>query len=97
MAGALCRFARNVSKPNALALGRLASQVGQGPESVIKAVREIGRANYQRQLDDLPLIEEFSQLRKGTVPDCRSTSRNAFGIQNYGLVFLIEQRAALVE
>ncbi len=78
-------------------MGRLAAQVRHGTQGVVEAVREIRRANDQRELDDLPLIEKFSQLRKGTVADRRSTARDAFGVQNYGLLFLIEQRAALVE
>lgn len=90
---AILRLAARKSQPAVVSL----AQVRHGAQGVVEAVREICSANYQRQLDDLPLIEEFPQLREGTVADRRSTSRDAFGMQNYGLLFLIEQRAALVE
>ena len=75
----------------------LAAQVRHGAQGVIEAVGEIRRANHQCELDDLPLIEKFSQLREGGVADRRSAARDAFGMQNYCLVLVIEQRAALVE
>ncbi len=73
------------------------AQVRHGAQGIIEAVREIRRANHQRELDDLPIIEKFSQLREGSVADRRGAPGDAFGMQNYGLLFLIEQRAALVE
>ena len=73
------------------------AQVRNGAQGIIEAVREIRRANHQRELDDLPIIEKFSQLREGRVADRRGAPGDAFGKQNYGLLFLIEQRAALVE
>ena len=76
---------------------RLAAQVWHGAQGVVEAVRDIRRADYQRQLNDLPLVKKFPQLRERTVADRRSTSRDAFSVQYYGLLFLIEQRAALVE
>ena len=73
------------------------AQVRHGAQGIIEAVREIRRANHQRELDDLPVIEKFSHLREGSFADRRGTPGDAFGMQNYGLLFLIEQRAALVE
>jgi len=73
------------------------AQVRNGAQGVIEAVREIRRANHQRELDDLPVIEKLSHLREGSFADRRGTPGDAFGMQNYGLLFLIEQRAALVE
>ncbi len=42
--------------------GSLTAQIWHGTQGVIEAVREIRRANYQCQLDDLPLIEIFPQV-----------------------------------
>jgi hypothetical protein len=74
-----------------------AVQVGHGSQGVVETVREIRCANDQRKLDDLPVVEKLPQLREPSVADRRSASRNPFGMQHYGLLFLIEQRAALVE
>ena len=78
-------------------MGSLAAEVGHGAQRVVEAVREIRRANYQRQFDDLPFVEKSPQLRERCVADRRSTSRDALGMQYHRLVFLIKQRAALVE
>src|SRR5260370_16407547 len=64
------------------------AQVRHGAQGVIEAVREIRRANHQRELDDLPVIEKFSHLREGSFADRRATPVNASGMQNYGLPFL---------
>jgi hypothetical protein len=77
--------------------GTLAAQVRHGAQGVVEAVRKISRANNQRELDDLSLVEQSPQVCKGTVTDRSGTSRDAFSMQNYCLLFLIEQRAALVE
>jgi len=77
--------------------GRSTAQVRHDAQGVVEAVREIRRANDQRQLDDLSLVEKFSQLREGSVADRRRAPSDAFSVQDYGLLFLIEQRAALVE
>ena len=48
-------------------VGSLTAQVWHGAQGVVEAVREIRGANYQRQLDDLALIEKLLQLCEGTV------------------------------
>jgi hypothetical protein len=77
--------------------GRSTAQVRHNAQGVVEAVREIRRASDQCQLDDLPLIEKLSQLRERGVADRRRAPSDTFSIQNYGLLFLIEQRAAFVE
>src|SRR5260370_1988202 len=73
------------------------AQVRHGAQGVIEAVREIRRANHQRELDDLSFIEKFPQLRQRAVANRRGAPRDPFGVQNYGFLFVLEQRAALVE
>ena len=77
--------------------GSLTPQVRHDAQGVVEAVGEIRLANDQCQLDDLPLIKKLSQLRERSVADRRRAPSDTFSVQNYGLLFLIEQRAALVE
>jgi hypothetical protein len=77
--------------------GCLIAQVGFGVQGVVEAVGEIRNASDQRQLHDLLFVEKLSQLREGGVADGGGAPRDALGVQNHGLVFLIEQLAAVVE
>ena len=43
-------------------MGSSTVHVWNDAQGVVEAVCEIRRANYQCQLDDLPLVEKFPQL-----------------------------------
>src|ERR1700686_3747458 len=58
---------------------------------VVEAVGEIGHANGQRQLDDLPFIVELAQFLKRGRSDAAGAARHAVGVQDCGLFLLIKE------
>ena len=71
-------------------LRALIPEIRHGAQGVVEAIREIRRADHEREFDDLPLVKKLSQLREGTIAGRCGAPRDAFGVQNYGLVLLVE-------
>jgi hypothetical protein len=67
------------------------------PLGIVKAIGEVGYADDEGQLDDLPLIIKSAQVFERPAADGRSAARNPFGPQDGGFLFFIEKRAALEE
>ena len=68
----------------------LTPEIRHGPQGVVEAIREIRRADHERQFDDLPLVKKLSQLREGPIANRCRAAGDAFGVQNDGLVLLVE-------
>ncbi len=75
----------------------LNAEVWDIAQSVVEAVGEIGGADHQRQFHDLPLVVELPQLFERTAANGGGAARDALGVQDGGLILLVEKRAALIE
>jgi hypothetical protein len=68
----------------------LHAQIGKILQRVVEAVGEVGQANHQGQLYDLSLVVVLAQLLKRSLAYGRSAARDAFRVENRGLLFFIE-------
>ena len=76
---------------------QLNAEVWNIAQSVVEAVGEIGGADYQRQLHDLPLVVELPQFFERAGANGGGAAGDALGVEDGGLILLVKQRAALVE
>jgi len=75
----------------------LRSQVGRGLQCVIEAIGEVGDADRQGELNDLPFIEIFAQFLKCVRAQGRSAASDPLSVQYCGLIFFVEELAAFKE
>jgi hypothetical protein len=68
----------------------LTPEIGHCAQGVVEAIREIRHVDHQRQFDGLPLVKKLSQVGEGRVADRRGAPSNAVGVQDDGLVLLVE-------
>src|SRR6266849_10442527 len=73
------------------------AQVGQGLQGIVEAVGKISGADDQSKLHDLSFIVKLPEVFQSAGADGGGAAGDALGIQDGGLLLLIEQRAALVE
>ena len=74
------------------------AQIGLDAEAVVEAVGEVGHADDQGQLDDLVFGEVPLELAHRHVAQAGARrARHPLGVEQYGLLLLVEERAPLVE
>jgi hypothetical protein len=76
---------------------RLDAEVWDIAQSVVEAVGEIGGADHQRQLHDLPFVVELPQFFERAGANGGGAAGDALGVEDGGLILLVKQRAALIE
>jgi hypothetical protein len=76
---------------------RLDAEVWDIAQSIVEAVGEIGGADHQRQLHDLPFVVELPQFFERTGANGGGAAGDALGVENGGLILLVKQRTAFVE